>query len=247
MIGAIVILVLLLLVIGSVGVAIWRVKSAAKKAFGTSDLREGIRQIEQEYAMTPKSVSAMTSLYLPKIKSDFPEFQYDEMKVRAENALTSYLIAIDRMNPGNLKEGNKELRDKLEMRIQMLRGAGRREHYKSIRLHRTEVCDYKKRNGRCIITFQTSIQYYHTITDEEGKVLEGRSDMPTQSRYNTDVIYIQDREKVEDERDFSLGLNCPNCGAPVSGIGNKVCEYCGTPIIAVNIHAWSFSNIVEVR
>ena len=107
MIGIIVILVLLLIVIGSIGIAIWRVKNAAKKAFGTSDIREGIRQIEQEYALTPKSVSAMTSLYLPKIKLDFPEFQYDEMKVRAENVLTSYLMAVDRKNPGLLREGNR--------------------------------------------------------------------------------------------------------------------------------------------
>lgn len=247
LIGIIVILVLLLIVIGSVGIAVWRVKRAAQKAFGTSVIHEGIRQIEQEYAITPKSISAMTSLYLPKIKLDFPEFQYDEMKVRAENALTSYLIAVDRMNPGALKEGNKELSDKLEMRIQMLRGAGRREHYKSIKLHRTELCDYKKRNGRCIITFQSAIQYYHTITDESGKILGGRSDMPTQSRYNTDVIYIQDRDKVEDERDLSLGLNCPNCGAPISGTGSKVCEYCGTPVVEINIHAWTFSDIRELK
>lgn len=32
----------------------------------------------------------MTSLYHLKIKKDLPEFQYDEMKVRAENALTFY-------------------------------------------------------------------------------------------------------------------------------------------------------------
>ncbi|RKI89560.1 zinc ribbon domain-containing protein [Parablautia intestinalis] len=247
MTGLIMILVLLLLIMGGVGIAIWRVKSMAQRAFGTSDLREGIRQIEQEYAMTPKSISAMTGLYLPKIKSDFPEFQYDEMKVRAENALTSYLMAVDRMNQGILKEGNRELHDKLEMRIQMLQGAGRREHYKNIKLHRTELCDYKKRDGRCIITFQSAVQYYYTITDENGKIMGGRSDMLTQSRYNTDVIYIQDREKVEDERGLSLGLNCPNCGAPISGTGSKVCEYCGTPVIEVNIHAWTFSNIIEVK
>ena len=71
--------------------------------------------------------------------------------------------------------------------------------------------------------------------------------MLTQSKYNTDVIYIQDRALVEEERDFALGLNCPNCGAPVSGTGSKVCEYCGTPIVELNLYAWSFSNIAEVQ
>ena len=125
MIGIIVILVLVLIVIGCVAYGIMRVKNAvedfSRDAFGTPDIREGFKQVEEEYASTPKSVSAMTSLYLPKIKRDFPEFQYDEMKVRAENVLTSYLIAVDRMNKGDLTEGNKELSDKLEMQIEMLR------------------------------------------------------------------------------------------------------------------------------
>lgn len=249
--GIIVILVLLLLIIGSIWYGVMRAKNAvesfSREAFGTADIRKGLRQVEQEYASTPKSISAMTSLYLPKIKKDFPEFQYDEMKVRAENALTSYLLAVDHMNVGGLKEGNQELKDKLEMRLEMLKAAGKREHYRSIKLHRTEISDYKKRNGRCIITFQSSIQYYHTLEDENGKILEGSNEMLFQSKYNTDVIYIQDRNVVEDERDLSLGLNCPNCGAPVSGTGNKVCEYCGTPIVELNIYAWTFSNITEVQ
>ncbi len=250
-IGIIVILVLMLMVIGGIGYGVWRAKNAVESfsrgAFGTPDIREGLRQVEQEYASTPKSVSAMTSLYLPKIKKDFPEFQYDEMKVRAENALTSYLLAVDKMDPGALKEGNRELRDKLEMRLEMLKAAGNKEHYRSIKLHRTEISDYKKRNGRCIITFQTALQYYHTLTDENGKVLEGSESLLTQSKYNTDVIYIQDRNLVEDERDLSLGLNCPNCGAPVSGVGSKFCEYCGTPVVELNIYAWTFSNITEAK
>lgn len=251
MVGTIVILVLLLLVIGAVAYGIFKVKHAvhsfSEVAFGTKNIMEGLRQVEQEYASTPKSVSAMTSLYLPKIKKDFPEFQYDEMKVRAENALTSYLLSVSGSNPALLKEGNQELRDKLEMRIEMLKAKGIRERYDSIRLHRTEISDYKKRNGRCIITFQTSLQYYYTRKEESGKLLEGRSDRYTQSKYNVDVIYIQDRNLVQDERDFSLGLNCPNCGAPVSGTGSKVCEYCGTPIVELNIYAWSFSNITEIE
>ena len=251
MIGIIVILVLVLIVIGCVAYVIMRVKNAvedfSRDAFCTPDIREGFKQVEEEYASTPKSVSAMTSLYLPKIKRDFPEFQYDEMKVRAENVLTSYLIAVDRMNKGDLTEGNKELSDKLEMQIEMLKAAGQREHYKNIEIHRTEIADYKKRNGRCIITFQTALQYFHMLEDETGKLLEGSGEMLTQSRYNTDVIYIQDREKVEDERDLSLGVNCPNCGAPIGGIGSKVCEYCGTPIVELNIYAWSFCNVTEAK
>ncbi|MBQ8596162.1 MAG: zinc ribbon domain-containing protein [Lachnospiraceae bacterium] len=250
-VGIIIILVLILIIFACIAVAVFRVKrkvqSFSREVFGTEDIVEGFKQVEQEYAATPKSVSAMTSLYLPKIKRDFPEFQYDEMKVRAENALTSYLLAIDGMNVGLLKEDGQELKDKLEMRISMLKGSGKREHFKNIKLHRTEISDYRKRNGRCIVTFQSSVQYYYTMETEDGRLLEGRRDFLKQSRYNTDVIYIQDRSLVEEERDFSLGINCPNCGAPISGLGSKVCEYCGTPVIELNIYAWTFSNIAEVE
>ena len=75
MAGIIIILVLMLVVIGCVAYGVWRIKHAVRKfsrdAFGTSDIMEGLRQVEQEYASTPKSVAAMTSLYLPKIKKIF--------------------------------------------------------------------------------------------------------------------------------------------------------------------------------
>ncbi len=250
-IGTVVILVLVLIIIGSIAYGVCRVKNAvssfSRQAFGTDSIREGLKQVEEEYAGTPKSVSAMTSLYLPKIKKEFPEFQYDEMKVRAENVLTSYLMSISTGNPGLLKEGSRELKDKLEMRISGLKGRGEKEQFENIKLHRTEIADYKKRNGRCIITFQTSLQYKYCLKEEGGKLLSGNPDILRQTRYNTDLVYIQDRTMVEDERDFSLGINCPNCGAPVSGMGNKVCEYCGTPIVELNIYAWTFHNVSELQ
>lgn len=223
-----------------------KIQSFSRMAFGTSDILKGLKQVELETSSTPKSVAAMTSLYLPKIKKDFPEFQYDEMKVRAENALTSYLLAINGMQASLLSEGGPELKEKLAMKISMLRDAQARESYQEIKLHRTELADYKKRNGRCIITFQTAVQYHYTKTDQNGKLLEGNRDLYTQSKYNISVIYIQDRNLVEKETDYSLGINCPNCGAPVSGLGSKVCAYCGTPIVELNIYAWTFSNIEEV-
>lgn len=246
----IIVLVLLLIVIGCIAYGVFRVKKAAKtfarEVFGTDSLKEGFAKVEEEYASTPKSVSAMTGLCLPKIKKDFPEFQYDEMKVRAENVLTSYLMAVSSQNPGLLKEGSRELKDKLEMYITQLKGRGEKEKFESIRLHRTEIADYKKRNGRCTITFQTSLQYKHTLTEEDGKLLAGNPNTLEQERYNVELVYIQDRNIVEDERDLSLGLNCPNCGAPISGLGSKVCEYCGTPVVELNIYAWTFHNVSEV-
>lgn len=248
MAGLIIVLVLVLAVFGCIAYAVYRIKNAVRSfsrtAFGTDSLREGFAQVEEEYATTPKSVSAMTSMYLPRIKRDFPEFQYDEMKVRAENVLTSYLMAISAGNPGELTEGSRELKDRLEMHITQLKAQGEKETFENIKLHRTEIANYQKRNGRCIITFQAALQYKYSLRDENGKFTT--CDKLMQERYNVDLVYIQDRELVEDERDLSLGINCPNCGAPVSGLGSKVCEYCGTPVIELNIYAWTFHKVEKV-
>ena len=47
---------------------------------------------------------------------------------------------------------------------------------------------------------------------------------------------------IEEQKDF----HCPNCGAPLSRLGAKVCEYCGTPVIEINIKEWSFSAVRKI-
>ena len=81
----IIMLILILAIIGAAYYLVYRVKHKAEELsrtlFGTSDITKAASQMKQEYATTPKSVSAMTSLLLPKIVADFPDFQYNEMKV----------------------------------------------------------------------------------------------------------------------------------------------------------------------
>ncbi|MBR3735145.1 MAG: zinc-ribbon domain-containing protein, partial [Lachnospiraceae bacterium] len=60
------------------------------------------------------------------------------------------------------------------------------------------------------------------------------------------MIYIQDRSIVENDLDGAIAVKCPNCGAPLSRRGAHKCEYCGSPVIEVNMYAWSFSTVEEV-
>lgn len=242
-------LVLLLLVISAVYYGVYKLKQKtwqfSREVFGTDSLKDGFEQIEAEYATTPKSVSAVTSLYLPKITRDFPEFSYEEMKTKAQNVLTSFLLAVNDFNPGKLTEGNSEVKNKLEHTIALLKNKNQREHFDNIKIHRTEISGYTKKSGRCVITMQTSVQYYHYITDHDGRVISGSKNILYQSKYETDLIYIQDRALVEGNLGDAEGLNCPNCGAPITNLGSKFCEYCGTGVVAYNIHVWSFSDVRE--
>lgn len=224
-----------------------KTRELSRMMFGTSNIAEGFQNLKVEEATTPKSVSGMTSLLLPKIAQDFPDFEYTEMKEKAENVLVGYLRGVTERNAALCIDANAELKEQLNQHIQMLEAKQLREHFDMIKIHRTEINQYRKTSGRCIITFQSALECYHYITDFSGKVTKGEKEYKYQTKYNIDMIYIQDRNLVENNLDHALGINCPNCGAPLTSLGAKFCEYCGSPVIELNIHAWSFCSVDEIH
>lgn len=254
----IIILVMILIIIGLIFFAVYKVtkkvrqvkrkvQSFSREFLGTSDIRQGLRQVEQEYATTPKSVAGATNLCLPRITADFPDFHYEEMKRRAENVLLSYLSCVSLRSVETLQDANTELKRSLEHRINFLKANGKQEYFDEPRIHRTEIKSYTKNGGRCTVIFQTSIQYKHYIMDMQGNRISGSDTTLKQSRYDIELVYIQDREIVEKDFDGLEGRNCPNCGAPLTHIGSKNCRYCGTPIVEYNIKVWTFSSVRELR
>ena len=70
------------------------VRNFSGQAFGTNTIAEGLRQQKEMLAETPKSLKAMTSIFLPQIERDFPEFHYEHYKEKSENMLRSYISAV---------------------------------------------------------------------------------------------------------------------------------------------------------
>lgn len=113
-----------------------------------------------------------------------------------------------------------------------------------IRFHRTEISNYRKEHGSCIITLQSSLQYIPGA-DENQKRSKKLRGQPRQTRYNSELIYIQDAEAYEGSSTAS-GVTCPHCGAPITTLGQKKCEYCGSALTVINRRAWSLNRIYEV-
>ena len=82
--------------------------------------------------------------------------------------------------------------------------------------------------------FQTSLEYYLCFNGKRSKKV--------QDRYRVEFIYIIDSKKVH-KSVKAFGLNCPNCGAPVTDIGVKVCKYCGSGTVEIVKKVWVLSNI----
>lgn len=68
-----------------------KAKKTMKDLFGTDDLKELAQTREKLEEETPKSVSGMTSLYVPLIQKDFPELNWIQLKAMAEKHLLEYV------------------------------------------------------------------------------------------------------------------------------------------------------------
>lgn len=199
---------------------------------------------EKEYQVTPKSVNAMTSVYLPRIQQDFPDFNYYEFKAKAENMIKSAFSAVSNDDINKLINASSDLKAQIGNVIDYNRSEGLNESYKDVNIHRTEIKNYVKRSGTCVITLQSSVEYIHAVKNLSGNIVKGDDEHLFQTRYDTDLMYIQDVTKVEDG-ESSVANNCPNCGAPLQMLGVKHCPYCGSGVEVLNIKTWSINKLTE--
>lgn len=244
-------LLIILLVVSAVGIGIMtvyknvtqRLSRFSKAVFGTTDFVEGWNRQADVLAETPKSVSSMTRLMEPQIMRDFPEFSWEEFKHKAENMLTSALLAISANNPGRLVDASEDIKKQVANIIADNSANGIGETYSDIEIHQTEIANYTKSNGKCVITIQSAVGYLH-YKMQDGKVIEGDKNRKTQTKYNVELVYIQNPEAKG--LDNAVGTVCPSCGAPVKTLGAKFCEYCGVGIVPLNIMVWSLHKFYEV-
>jgi len=223
-----------------------RVRQFSRSAFGTASILDGLKQQQETLAETPKSVSGMTKIYLPQIARDFPAFRYEEFRQKAENMLLSAFSALSEQDISLLHDASEDLRQQVSLQIENAVSRGVRERFLDPRIHQTEITAYRKGNGRCCIVLQSAVGYYR-YDESQGRVVSGSSEFMTQTKYNIELVYIQDRTQLEKAQgDRALGLTCPNCGAPITSLGTKVCEYCGTQIEEVSQYAWEINRFSEV-
>lgn len=241
--GCILLLIVLLVVAGIVCFIRNKLKGFSRSVFGTDSLVEGYHKQEEELATTPKSVSGMTRLLEPQIQWDFPEFNWVQFKNQSEQVLKEALLAIASNRIEDIPKPSQALAEQVKLRIEENTKEGCKESYEQIQIHQTEIAKYEKRNGRCIITLQSAVGHIH-YREQAGKLISGKKDMPEQTKYNVELMYIQDEQQTNGDK--GVGLTCPHCGAPVKNLGVKHCEYCGSEVVPINMQVWSLQHFYEV-
>ena len=117
------------LVVAGIGALVVRnkLRDFSRSVFGTDSIADGLNRQADDVANTPKSVSSMTRIMEPQIVRDFPEFVWEEFKHKAENMLTSALIAISTENEDRLEEASEDVHLQVRNSIAANQAAGVRE------------------------------------------------------------------------------------------------------------------------
>ena len=162
-----------------------------KWVFGKGGLIEEYKRQEQMLEETPKSVASMTRIFAPQISRDFPGMNLEQFEALAQQQLVAALQAVSAGNLESVARASDELKEQVSRQIEGNRAAGVRETYEQIRIHQTEISNYEKKNGTCVITFQSAVEHYH-YKEKAGKIIWGYKDRKLQTKYNMELLYVQD-------------------------------------------------------
>ena len=201
-----------------------------KDVFNISSFREAFAKSEIEEE--PKSVSSMDSIYLKRIENDFPDLNINELKSSAENVIIDTLNAIENKDRESLISSER-VNSYINSKINDLKDDS--ATYNNIKFHKTVITNYNRTDSVATIHIASSIEYLYKKNDEASKKV--------QTRFKCEYIYIIDSSKIGNVK--ALGLNCPNCGAPIKTLGHKHCEYCNSGVIDIVKKNWTINNIKE--
>ena len=203
-------------------------------------IADDIKQSTIEARTRPKQISGATSLMKPKIAIDFPTFSESELFNMTE---TSLRIVFNSLEEKELKGDLLLLNDKLKEIIDDYKTNKINVRYDDVHFHKFSIKNYSKKDGVATINIATSVEYYYS-KERNNKIIEKYDNYKKQTSYSVDFIYIYDTSKVKDYTKV-IGITCPNCGAPVMDLGDKICRYCHSGLEDLNLKNWFISSYKE--
>ena len=228
----IIVIILLLIVLGLFFYVKIKTQKLLTSFFGTSSFKEALETSEIEANDTPKSLSSMDTLYLSRLKKDFPDLNVNELKSASEHIIIDTLKAIENKDDKVFIASDK-INSYIKSKIADLKDDF--VEFSKIKIHKTVINKYEKNDSVATLYLASSLEYVYKKNDEVGKKI--------QTRFKLEYIYIIDSSKVGNVK--ALGLNCPNCGAPIKSLGHKKCEYCNTGVLDIVKKNWIINNIKE--
>lgn len=215
MTAAFIIKVLLILVGGGIGlyIAVSVARFLKKTADNTSDLIKTIKQVTDETATTPRTISGMEPAIIQRVKRDFPDFNIEVGREMVKNAITYYFAALNG-DPPDMRQLESVCTHALAGEILSLNGSDSIE-YDMMRIHKIAASNYVKRTANATITFQAAVEYKRPNKSLMQYVYESELE-----------FYFS-----EDNEGAVTVARCNYCGGELEEKGGKLyCKYCGSPV-----------------
>jgi hypothetical protein len=206
------------------------------------DMKFEMEQIKKDDSDRVRSLSGMTSLLLPRIRADFPEFNEQELYAKIEKNLRTIFESIEKKDVSKVLDLYL-LETSLKHTIEDYADSNIEVNYDDLKFHKYAISQYLKKDGIATITVCVALEYYYQ-KKKDGKMIEDFTNYKNQTRYRCNYIYIYDSTKVKDSTKV-LAINCPNCGAVIKSLGHKYCDYCGAGVKEVNLKSWELSSYEE--
>ncbi|MBO4383961.1 MAG: hypothetical protein J5854_00895 [Clostridia bacterium] len=212
-----VIVIIVMVGVGILGYVVTRIARLFDRAEGLiDDIKDaGIRE-----ETTPKSLNAMDSLLLPQILKDFPEYN---RAVILDRVTRDAKLFYESAAAGELlyKDGiSASLSDNVRLPEGIEGG---------ISVHKIALAAYDRSGRDRLITYQAAVKY------------DGEDGRPHQTRLSLKYIAANSSDFAERIE----VIKCPNCSAPVSTVGEKVCRYCGAALVSPAGAGWVLIDIRE--
>ena len=200
----------------------------------------------------PASLNGMDRIYIPKIQADFPDFQLAPVIPQVETFIKTFLDSIEDQDTKPLEKLAiaPSLIDRADEIIKDVNSQGIRVYYDNIVIHKTVISEYVRENGMVIIRFQSAVGYLHYAEDEKGKMVSGSKEAAEETVYVTSYARILNSELARQSGAIDvIGLNCPNCGAPLRSSDVTYCQFCGTGVnnLTEDVFGWTFTDIKEKK
>lgn len=230
----IILLTIILLIVGIFFYIKIKLRRILKEFFDTTSLKEAFEKANQETEETPKSISSMEPVYKNYLKKDFPDANLQELKSMAENCILDVFNAVETKNLKILDKYDGKISSFAETKINDCKDEN--IVYDNIKIHRTSISKYSHDKVAATLVFTTTLEYFYKVGEKTGKKI--------QDRLKTELVYVLDKEEYGFTTK-SVGVNCPNCGAPVKKLGEKKCTYCGTALGILTKNVWNVNNIIQ--
>ncbi|MBO4327307.1 MAG: hypothetical protein J5950_08545 [Clostridia bacterium] len=187
-----------------------------------SDLKQAFQDGSKEAENpTQRTLFGATSIYLPRILNDFPDFHMPEAKNAVSLLLTEYL----KIRFGEIEEfENSNVENDL---VAMIPRSQTPAEVTDINFHDCAVRNYLKTKEYATITYIATVGY----------TAGGRR---SEDRYQIDSTL-----KLSEEGIPKKLMICTQCGGAIDTTAHKYCPYCGSGIVWDTKLSWRFTAIRE--